>query len=75
MGADLGGNLEGLDPETPLAALDWTSRDRSGSDNKDPQNWLNFILKHAEIEGVDTMDLNGKTLGDFINRLLTSNKN
>ena len=68
LGADLGGHFENLTPSTPLAEMDWTTlQARVEMDDTHPcKRWVDFLLDHAEITGVDTNNLADKTLDDLI---------
>ena len=76
LGADLGGHFDTLTPQTPLIDIDWTTlQPKVSLDITHPcKRWLDFLLNHADIDGVDTDNLGDKTLEDLINLILKADK-
>ena len=73
IGRDAGGKLCNIQPDSAISELDWITSTGDGNidDPGTPHKyWLDMVLDDACIQGVDSTDLEGRTLGDIIDRII-----
>ena len=73
IGRDAGGKLCNIQPDSTISELDWITNTGDGNID-DPgtphKHWLDMVLDDACIQGIDSTDLEGRTLGDIIDRII-----